>query len=182
MEIKQKKCSMCKEKYTPARTTQKVCSMRCAIALQDAEKVKKFNQETKERREKLKSKSQWLKQAQAAFNKFIRLRDADELCISCDRVMNRTGYIGAGGMHAGHYRSVGACPELRFEELNVHAQCAQCNNERSGNILEYRIRLIDKIGLDKVEWLEGKHDPLKLSIDEIKDIIVKYKSKCKELK
>ena len=173
-EIKQKKCSMCKEKYTPARTTQKVCSMRCAIALQDAEKVKKFNQETKERREKLKSKAQWLKQAQAAFNKFIRLRDAGQPCISCGR---DTGCK----VNAGHYRSVGARPELRFTELNVHLQCEHCNMWKSGNIMDYRIRLIDKIGLDKVEWLEGKHEPLKLSIDDVRDIIVKYKSKCREL-
>ncbi len=53
--------------------------------------------------------------------------------------------------------------------------------ERSGNIAEYRIRLIKKIGLDKVEWLEGPHEPAKYTIDDLKELIVKYKAKCKEL-
>ena len=132
-------------------------------------------------KESIKTRSQWAADAQFWVNKFIRLRDSSNYCISCEKVMNEGGYIGAGGVHAGHYRSRGACPELRFNELNIHAQCAQCNNERSGNIAEYRIRLIKKIGLDKVEWLEGPHEPAKYTIDDLKELIIKYKAKCKDL-
>jgi hypothetical protein len=78
-------------------------------------------------------------------------------------------------MNAGHYRSVGACPELRFHPMNVHLQCEHCNSHLSGNIIEYRRRLATKIGVDRVEWLEGKHEPLKLTIDEIINLTDHYK-------
>ncbi|TCK68080.1 NinG protein, partial [Lonepinella koalarum] len=71
---------------------------------------------------------------------------------------------------------------LRFNEDNCHKQCQPCNTHLSGNITEYRINLVQKIGLERVEWLERKdHKPLKLSVDEIKELIRVYKAKCKEL-
>ena len=173
MKVKQKKCQSCKKSYTPARSTQKVCSMQCAINLTENDKQKVFNKETRRRKEKLKPKAQWLKEAQTEFNKFIRLRDINEPCISCGR--HHTGQY-----HAGHYRSVGACPEMRFLEINCFKQCAPCNNHLSGNIAEYRINLVDRYGEAWVQHLEGKHEPLKLTIDDIKDIKAKYKAKCKE--
>lgn len=137
-------------------------------------------EEKRQRKEKLKTRAQWANDAQVWVNKYIRLRDAGLPCISCGSMMNEGGYTGAGGIHAGHYRSRGACPELRYEELNIHNQCARCNNELSGNQIEYRKGLIAKIGQDKVEWLEGPHDPKKYTIDDLKEIIAKYKQKCKE--
>ena len=79
-------------------------------------------------------------------------------------------------------RSVGACPELRFCELNVHKQCSACNNHKSGNIVEYRINLVKKIGVEQVEWLEGSHEPKKYTIEQIKSIQTEYKNKLRELK
>ena len=146
------------------------CAYKHARQLQEKRKRK----EQKERREAVKSRSQWLKEAQAEFNKFIRLRDAGKACMSCGR---NTG----AKINAGHYLSVGSHPELRFNELNCNLQCEHCNTYKSGNQALYRIALIDKIGLDKVEWLEGKHEPLKLTIEEIKAIKTKYRQKCKEL-
>ena len=115
------------------------------------------------------------KQAQSAFNAYIRLRDNDYNCISCGR--NHTGQY-----HAGHYRSRGAHPELRFEELNCHKQCAPCNNHLSGNISNYRPALIDKIGQKSVDWIEGPHEPKKYTCAELKEIELKYKNKLKKLK
>jgi len=80
-----------------------------------------------------------------------------------------------GVIHAGHYRSVGAHPELRFEPDNCHAQCAQCNNFMSGNLLNYRANLLNKIGQERVEWLEGPHKKSKLSIPELKELLAHYK-------
>ncbi|HDL2201950.1 TPA: recombination protein NinG, partial [Mannheimia haemolytica] len=109
------------------------------------------------------------------FNKFIRLRDKDLPCISCGRHHQ-------GQWHAGHYKTVGGNPELRFNEDNVHRQCSVCNNHLHGNIVNYRVNLIEKIGLERVEFLERKdHPPLKLTIEQIKDLIKVYKAKCKEL-
>ena len=46
---------------------------------------------------------------------------------------------------------------------------------------DYRINLIKKIGLDKVEWLEGQHEPKKYTCEDLKEIELKYKQKLKEL-
>ncbi|WP_314343371.1 recombination protein NinG [Haemophilus parahaemolyticus] len=184
---KQHKCKECGAYYIKKQSTQQVCSMKCAIAYSKRkaeEKRKKLekadrleaSRRMRERKEKLKSRSDWLKDLQRVFNEFIRLRDVDLPCISCGRYHE-------GQYHAGHYRSVGACPELRFNEDNVHKQCSACNSHLSGNILEYRLGLIEKIGLERVEFLERKdHPPLKLSVEEIKDLIKAYKAKVKELK
>jgi len=135
---------------------------------------KAFKAETKAMREKVKTKSEWAKEAQAAFNKFIRLRDAGQPCISCGRHHQ-------GQNHAGHYKSVGSSPELRFDESNCHLQCAPCNNHLSGNIANYRPNLISKIGQDGVDRIEGPHDPKKYSIDDLKAIKAKYKEKARQL-
>lgn len=185
--LKQHKCKECGEYYTKFRSTQQVCSVKCAMAMgkRKAEEKRKKQEKSdrleasrrmRERKEKLKSRSDWLKEAQKAFNEFIRLRDKDLPCISCGRYHQ-------GQYHAGHYRSVGACPELRFNEDNTHKQCSACNNHLSGNILEYRLGLIEKIGLERVEFLERKdHPPLKLSVEEIKELIKVYRAKVRELK
>ena len=184
---KQHKCKECGAYYIKKQSTQQVCSMKCAIAYSKRkaeEKRKKLekadrleaSRRMRERKEKLKSRSDWLKDLQRVFNEFIRLRDADLPCISCGRYHQ-------GQYHAGHYRSVGACPELRFNEDNVHKQCSACNSHLSGNILEYRLGLIEKIGLERVEFLERKdHPPLKLSVEEIKELIKVYRAKVRELK
>ncbi|WP_118812711.1 recombination protein NinG, partial [Haemophilus influenzae] len=141
---KETKCKVCGKAFVKTfSSTQKVCSPECAIKLarDNAQKAQERAEKKKqrERKAKLKSRSEWLKETQAVFNKFIRLRDKNEPCISCGRYHQ-------GQYHAGHYRSVGACPELRFCELNVHKQCAPCNDHKSGNIIEYRINLVNKIG------------------------------------
>lgn len=179
-KYKEYKCKVCGNYFVKTiSSTQKVCSPKCAIILSEEQarkkKEKEERAEKRERKAKLKSRSEWLKDAQSVFNKFIRLRDKNEPCISC-------GKYHTGQYHAGHYRSVGACPELRFCELNVHKQCAPCNDHKSGNIIEYRINLVKKIGVDKVEWLERQdHEPKKYTIEDCKEIIKYYKAKIKEL-
>ncbi len=175
------KCPICK---APAKITiklRKFCSYECAATwgLQQAEKAsakkqKEFNAETRRRKVALKSRSDWLKDLQVVFNRFIRLRDSGKPCVSCGRPDGDDHQ-----RHASHYKSRGAHPELAFNELNCHASCATCNNFLSGNLVPYRVELIKRIGLDKVEWLEGKHEPLKLTIEEIKNLIAEYKLKIK---
>jgi len=161
------------------RSLQQVCSPSCGIALASLKQSKKAKKECaaiiKERKERLKTRGDYLRECQAAFNMFIRLRDKDEPCISCQR--HHTGQY-----HAGHYRSVGSAPELRFMECQVHKQCSTCNNYLSGNLIEYRKNLIKKIGLDAVERIEGAHDMPKLTLDEIKELTKHYKLKVKEMK
>lgn len=169
-----RKCRTCGTRYEPTRPLQTACGLACAIIQNNQAKLKKEAKEDKAKREKLKSRAQWLRETQSVFNRYIRARDAGQPCISCGRYHQ-------GQIHAGHYLSTGACPELRFDERNVHAQCAPCNNHLSGNAVLYRIRLIEKIGLAAVEELEGPHAPKKYSIDELKAIKAEYAGKIKQL-
>lgn len=140
----------------------------------EIEKAKKARKAHLADKIRLKPRAQWMKEAQMAFNAYIRKRDEHLPCISCGRHHQ-------GQYHAGHYRSVGSCPELRFNELNVHKQCAPCNDHLSGNIVKYRPALIAKIGIEQVEWLEGNHEPRKYTIEDLQAIIQEYKRKVKEL-
>jgi hypothetical protein len=144
------------------------------IAHQNALRAKKDRKEHRDAKEHAKTRRDWTEEAQTAFNRFIRARDSEEPCISCGR--HHTGQY-----HAGHYRTTAAAPELRFNELNVHKQCAPCNNHKHGNVVEYRIRLVERISLAKVEWLEGPHEPAKLTIEDLKAIKAEYKEKLKAL-
>ncbi|MEH6483051.1 MULTISPECIES: recombination protein NinG [Pseudomonas] len=172
----------CAAKFVPQRLGQSVCSPKCALATKDVNQVKARKAlaqveraEIKVRKEKLKSKADHAKDAQAAFNEWVRLRDAAQPCISCGRHHD-------GQYHAGHYRTVASSPEIRYEPLNVHKQCAPCNNHKSGDIVNYRINLVKRIGADKVEWLEGPHEPKRYTIDDLKAITAKYRALVRELK
>jgi hypothetical protein len=131
--------------------------------------------EDKARRERIKPRADWMKEAQQAFNTYVRLRDAALPCVSCGRDHQ-------GQWHAGHYLSTGARPELRFEPDNVHKQCQPCNTHLHGNLVLYRLALIEKIGLERVEWLEGPREPQKWTIDDLKAIKAEYSRKARELK
>ncbi|MCO8166854.1 recombination protein NinG [Pseudomonas sp. 21LCFQ02] len=189
---RKKRCPSCRALFAPLRPSQAVCGdIECALAHgkseQGQEKARKAladieRQAIKVRKEKLKSRSDHLKDAQAAINEFVRLRDAHLPCISCDSAPNDSDLLTGSRWDAGHYRSVGACPELRFEPLNIHRQCVKCNRNLSGNAVEYRIRLVQRIGADQVAWLEGPHQPRKYTVDEIKAITAHYRAKVRELK
>lgn len=188
---KPKKCRVaaCGVSFIPLRLGQAVCSPACAIP--DAPKnqdrahkaiAQRERRDIKVRKEKLKSRADHLREAQAAVNEYVRLRDAHLPCISCDSTPNDNDLMTGSRWDAGHYRSVGACPELRFEPLNIHRQCVKCNRNLSGNAVEYRIRLVQRIGAEKVVWLEGLHPACKYTVDEIKAIKAKYRAMAKELK
>ena len=188
---KPKKCKnpACGISFPPQRLGQAACSPKCALAMApaNADKARKAiaqrdRREIQVRKEKLKSRADHLREAQTAVNEYVRLRDAHLPCISCDSMTNDNDLMTGSRWDAGHYRSVGACPELRFEPLNIHRQCVKCNRNLSGNSVEYRIRLVQRIGAETVAWLEGPHEPRKYTVDEIKTIKAEYRAKTRELK
>ena len=176
MKIKLKKCKVCKGEFQLFRSTQKVCSPNCAIELAKADTSKKERKQHSAAKRKLKDedKSFQTKKAQAAFNKYIRVRDKRKGCISCCHPFNDK-------YDAGHYRSTGAHPELRFNELNNSGQCVHCNQFLSGNLVDYRINLIKRIGQEAVDWIEGPHESKRYTIDNLKTIQRWYKRKIKRL-
>lgn len=154
-----KKCRHCKEEYVPVRPMQVACGPVCAIALVNAKKAKERKalelverREIKVRKEALKTRADYAKEAQVAINRYVRLRDAHLGCISCGKPATWPGQ-----WHCSHFRSVGAAPQLRFNLWNMHRSCSVCNNHLSGNIGSYRPALIEKIGQAKVDWLESQN-------------------------
>lgn len=184
--MKPKKCKVCRTDFTPTKPLQAVCGVECSIAIANK---KKTLQQAKERletakadrvkREKLKTRGDYVKEAQIEFNKYVRLRDIGKGCISCGADCGATATGGSGD--AGHFRSRGSAPHLRFDERNVHLQCKKCNRYLSGNVANYRIGLIDRIGQQTVDALECDQAPRNHTIDDLKLIRDTYRAKCKEL-
>lgn len=141
--------------------------------------AKEDRAETKRRKEKLKTRSDYLKEAQRAFNQFIRERDraSGYPCISSGRPLDWSG----NKTDAGHWRSTGAAPNLRFNEDNCHAQSKHDNQFLAGNAVEYRVRLIERIGLERVEALESDNAPRKFTADDLIEIRDTYRAKANEL-
>lgn len=182
---RQRKCAnpACDVKFTP-KIGQKVCCWQCGLAIADQpanqKKARKAiselgRQELRAARERIKPKGDYMREAQAAFNAWIRERDRLLPCISCGRHHQ-------GKYDAGHYRTVGSNPALRFEPLNCHKQCVPCNQHKSGNIVEYRLNLVQRIGADAVAWLEGPHEPKKYTIEDLQQIKAKYRALLRDLK
>ncbi len=174
-QLKYKPCKVCKTQFKPFSSLARVCSTSCALKLVRSDKEKAFKRETRALKKKLKTKGQYAKDAQIACNAFIRERDRNEPCISCGKQHN-------GQYHAGHYKTSKAHSEIRFHPFNINKQCRPCNEFLSGNISAYRPRLIDKIGIDAVEWLESNHQPQKLSEEDLVEIRQYYREQLKLLK
>ncbi|MBV8060823.1 MAG: recombination protein NinG [Alphaproteobacteria bacterium] len=169
-----RKCAVCREPFQPRNMMHKVCGPNCAETHAEAIRSAQDRKQDRERKQALKTRQDWLREAQQAFNSYIRERDKTDPCISCGRFHD-------GSWDAGHYRSVGAAPALRFDENNVHKQCVPCNQHKGGNIVEYRLSLINKIGRIAVEWLETEQPPAKYTIEDAQRIKALYKQKLKEL-
>jgi hypothetical protein len=175
--LRMRKCAVkgCAARFQPRSMAHKACSPACAEIVAVAERKRLEAKQIKDRKAALKTKSDHLKEAQATFNTWIRERDKDQPCISCGRMHQ-------GAWDAGHYRSVGAQPALRFHEQNVHRQCVPCNQHKGGNAIEYRLGLIRRLGREVVEFLEREHPTPKWTIDDIKQIKATYAAKIKAMK
>ena len=172
------KCKNCKQEYKKYQPLQTVCGYECSIELSKArmetKKAKAWAKEKSKRKEALKTNSDYVRELQAIFNMYIRLRDKHKGCISCGKSL-------LGKYDAGHYYSTGSYPELRFNEDNVHGQCVHCNQHKRGNLLEYRERLKDRIPTDRFVTLNMlKNTPRKYTIEELKELKEVYKQKIKE--
>ena len=88
------------------------------------------------------------------FSMLIRQRDKG-VCFTCGSKKHWKE------QQAGHYIPTSVCEALRFEGMNFHTQCYRCNINLSGNVIEYRKRLVAEYGLEEVEKLEARKYLLK---------------------
>lgn len=160
--------------------------------LQEAERRRK--EETQQERRNLKVRkaalqpdSHYKKQAQQAFNTFIRLRDHDQPCISCGET--NPPDLHGGQWDCGHFKTVGGFPELRFVECNAYRQCKSCNagsakyGAKAATVEKmYRESLAEKFGQELVDWLDGPHEMTYYRRDDFIRIRDEYRAKARELK
>ena len=173
-KCKPRDCRSCRKPFQPRNSLQVVCSLNCTLVdvkAKEARRVRAYTAQRqkaaradlKKRKTALKTKSDWMKEAQAAFNRYIRARDQGKPCISSG-VMEQDRFTG-GYFDAGHYRSRGSAGHLRFNVFNCHAQSKHDNRQLSGNVVEYRKGLIERIGLERVDRLENDNTIRKFDIE-----------------
>lgn len=172
--LKDKICKCCKKPFKPYNPLQQVCNIACAIELNKTKEKKQEAVEWKLKRkkivEKLKTLSDYEKEAKTVFQKWIRMRDSGLCCISC-------GTTQSSVWDASHYFSAGQYSGLIFSELNVHLACGKCNRFLHGNLIGYRLGLINRYGILYVQTLEDlaiQKRNYKYTKQELIDIKTKY--------
>jgi len=181
--MKPKKCKVCLTTFEPKQFAQSVCSPICAIKhsknLKLSKALKEWNAEKKIIKDKIKTLSEYEKDAKKSFQHWIRLRDKNLPCISCGN-SNTTDWAG------GHFYSAGMYSGFMFDERNVHKQCnTHCNKHLSGNLLEYRKGLIKRYGnafVDELDSISDSKRNYKYTKAELIAKKLKYDIKIKEIK
>lgn len=166
----------CGNSYTKYNALQNKC-IPCLIEKGKQLKAKAERKEWKRRKDKLKTRSDYAEDTKRAFHEFVRIRDlyAGFTCICCLRPLV------PGEYDAGHFRSVGSSPHLRFDERNVHSQTKHCNRWKGGRYFEYEKGLRARMGDSFVDELKADQMPRKHTIDDLKELRKFYKAKTKEL-
>lgn len=185
-KIPTRKCLNCKKRFEVKSDNHVLCGFECYSVYQHNQQKKKRLQEEKKQKqekavekEKSKTLTQYKTEAKQSFQKYIRLRDQDQPCISCGKY-NCTDWAG------GHYFPAGVYSGMVFDERNCHKQCnSHCNKFRNGNLIEYRIGLVNRYGVEYVEQLESdaiKRKDYKYTKQELIAKRLQYDLKCKEFK
>jgi hypothetical protein len=172
------KCKNCKEKFEPIKFLQKYCLKdECVRVWVESEKAKTWKKTKDKMKNDLETVQELIKATQIIFNKYIRLRDKGQVCISCQKKLKE------GNVDAGHMWSAGGHSNLRFNEFNVNAQCSRpCNKDKAGDINNYRLGFVERYGIEKLNEIDSLAKiERKFSKEELKELMQKYKLKCKEL-
>ena len=138
--------------------------------------VKNKKARTRKQREDLKSIALLIQEARKPFQKFIRLRDINRSCISCNDV-------NAEIWQGGHCFKAEIFTGLIFDEANVHKQCKKCNTYLGGNEASYLKGLLKRYGEAYVMRLTDKANAsrqYKFSRDELYEIKSYYQKKVRE--
>lgn len=196
--MKQRTCKYCGSLFTPFKPLQpKVCTSidcRAQFAIDFVDKLKKKREaenrkETREKKQQLKTWQEWFDECKTLAQKYARLRDKYDGCISCNKPASW-----GGQWHGSHFRPAGNNKAVALNLLNIHKACSECNNHKSGNLIDYQDKLIKKIGQAKVDWLKAQTQPYKHSIEYLQrykkvmtkmcrriERISEYRGKIKEL-
>lgn len=182
MELGERDCQECGNKFQKVAPLQFLCSWECLNAYRRKKEKKKEDQGWKERKKVLKENTTTLpqlkKKLQEVINRIVRKIDDGNTCMMCDMGMRST--------YSCHYHSVGSNDSLRFNLFNIWAGCFSCNGNKGGNIQGYDMQLLQKVGRENWEYVKfeivKEYALIKLSREEIKELIVKARKIDREVK
>lgn len=187
--MKRSLCAHCKRRLEPGEKIHKACiegyaeaeaaKAERAQAKRARAAAKEEREETRRRKQAIKTIPDLIREAQVAFNAYIRERDKGQPCICCGLPLG-AGEVG-GAYDCGHYRSTGSAPHLRFDERNAHAQRKVCNRWGAGRAVDYRIGLVARLGLEAVEALESDNRVHRWTREELMGIRDHYRRAAKDL-
>ena len=179
------KC-LCGERATQYYGDFPFFSQDCAFnfTVKEAAKRKKkeeveYKRETTKMRVSARKRTEWYQLLQTEVNQHVRDRDSDKLCCTCNTATVTSKY------DAGHFLAVSTHKDVRFNLMNIHKQCAQCNNQYGGQRDIYQIFMVGKYGADRVEFLRGPQKTLKEQFPTTQDIaeeIKRYRKMNKDFK
>lgn len=173
------RCRRCRKPYKRLTSFQVRCVPCLVLKGQEIER-KQWRQEKAQRKRALLRRTDWVKRAQAAFNRYIRMRDQHLPCICCGKPYELQKH--GGSMDAGHYHSVGSTPKLRFDEDNVFGQRKNCNRPGGTTRAAFTAGVRARIGEERFLALEqraGDQNPAKFTIADLQLIEQTYKTKAK---
>jgi len=185
-KITMPRCKICKTKFKAIRFLQKNCLDHTAKELSDwarADREKEADKKHKEQRKKDKIRLEQLdgrgklyQRHQRLVNQWVaKVRDADEPCCTCGTTSMTIKY------DAGHCIAVGHDKNIRFDVTNIHKQCSvKCNQFGRGMPKEYAAFIVKKYGVDKLTYLEDKHDHTDLKVifpttQDIREEMTRYR-------
>ena len=159
------------------------CSYEHATAYGRAKAIAKQAKERKKdllvKKKSLLKKSDYIKKAQAAVNAYIRARDYGKPCVSCGSMPDQKR---GGTIDAGHYRSRGSAGHLRFNTFNIAAQCVKCNRYGAGNAVDFRLELINRLGLEIVERIEADQQRRDFTTEYLERIAKIFNKRARQVK
>lgn len=198
MTMRRTRCPHCKGKLEAGHRIHEACiepwhaELKAKEARAEAKRqrmaAKVDKAETRRRLREMRPLRDFIKDAQEAFNAWIRSRDEGLPCISCGE-LNPVELGPGGAWDAGHFLGRGAHPEKRFVEDNCHRQCKVCNAGSAKNPAkaktvqrQYEEELLRRIGPDRLEAVKAPEPVRKWNREELIQIRDHYRARTKELK
>lgn len=181
-QARKRKCKQCCEWFQPRSSFARACSPECAIAEARDQRERHERKWRQQRKQELKPLTKLCSETQVHVNRYVRLRDQDKGCISCDS---------PNISDAGHFISVGSkyrTSRIRFDVRQINGQCGHCNRYKGGgNQLGYIEGIKARYGEQRLQLIQdlrrmadqGALPPL--TKDEVREIGAEYRRKAREL-
>jgi hypothetical protein len=180
-KIAMPKCKVCKAIYDRVRPMQVCCSVPCALTLAQGKREKAERVAYRVAKESLKTRGDYIKEAQKEVNRYVRIRDriAGVPCICCGKYLD---WNKPNNIDAGHYRGTGSAVHMRFDTFgNINAQLVHCNRYRAGRALDQAPRIAKRWGRDVLDAIDSDQSSRKWTIPELIEIKEGFRSWANEL-